>query len=55
MLRLISKRFANTSIPPRSPGQNTMPGAGILNTGAIYIPVRERARDIEPVRDFEQP
>lgn len=33
----------------------TFAGVGILIACAIYISVRERARNIEPVRDFEQP
>ena len=33
----------------------TFAGVGILIACAIYISIRERARNIEPVRDFEQP
>lgn len=33
----------------------TFVGVGILIACATYISVRERARNIEPVRDFEQP
>jgi drug/metabolite transporter (DMT)-like permease len=33
----------------------TFVGVGILIACAIYISVRERARNIEPIRDFEQP
>lgn len=33
----------------------TFVGVGILIACAIYISLRERARNIEPVRDFEQP
>lgn len=33
----------------------TFLGVGILIACAIYISVRERVRNIEPVRDFEQP
>jgi drug/metabolite transporter (DMT)-like permease len=33
----------------------TFVGVGILIACAIYISVRERARNIEPIREFEQP
>lgn len=33
----------------------TFVGVGILIACAIYISIRERARNIEPIRDFEQP
>ncbi len=33
----------------------TFVGVGILIASAIYISIRERARNIEPIRDFEQP
>jgi len=33
----------------------TFVGVGILIACAIYISIRERVRNIEPVRDFEQP
>ena len=33
----------------------TFTGVGILIACAIYIALRERVRNIEPVRDFEQP
>lgn len=33
----------------------TFVGVGILIACAIYISIRERARNIEPVREFEQP
>ncbi len=37
------------------PDRWTILGVGILIASAIYISLRERARNIEPVRDFEQP
>lgn len=37
------------------PDRWTVAGVGILIACAIYISVRERVRNIEPVRDFEQP
>jgi drug/metabolite transporter (DMT)-like permease len=37
------------------PDQWTFVGVAILIACAIYISIRERARNIEPVRDFEQP
>lgn len=33
----------------------TFAGVGVLVACAVYISIRERARNIEPVRDFEQP
>lgn len=33
----------------------TFAGVGLLIACAIYISIREPARDIEPIRDFEQP
>ncbi len=33
----------------------TFVGVGVLITSAVYISMRERARRIEPIRDFEQP
>ena len=33
----------------------TFVGVGVLIASAIYISIRERARNIEPIRDFEQP
>jgi drug/metabolite transporter (DMT)-like permease len=37
------------------PDRWTFAGVAILIACAIYISIRERARNIEPVRDFEQP
>ena len=37
------------------PDRWTFLGVGILIASAIYISVRERARNIEPLREFEQP
>ena len=37
------------------PDRWTFVGVGILIACAIYISIRERVRNIEPVRDFEQP
>ena len=33
----------------------TFVGVGVLISSAVYISMRERARRIEPIRDFEQP